>query len=108
MNIDPMETGKRYWWIVVLVGYLGLGQYFEGLQPMFRFQLEAHAQEEHHELEKHVEDAARKMAQTNKKLDEIACLQIVANYINAKKTGDATMIAHWTQQASIFNCTLPT
>lgn len=93
MNFDFL---KKYWWAAVLVSYLGLGQFFQGLQPMFRFQFEAHAQ-----------DAEREMAQTNKKLDQIACLQIVANYINAEKSGDATMMAHWAQQAAIFNCTVP-
>lgn len=95
MKFD-LDFVKKYGWLVLVVGYLGLGQYFEGLQPIFRFQLDAHAQE-----------VTLEMAQTNKKLDNFACLQIVMEYLDAKKVGDTAMMAYWAQQASTFNCTLP-
>lgn len=96
MNVD-FYFFKKYWWIVALVSYLGLGSYFEGLRPVFTFQLKAHAQEETVEL-----------AQTNKKLDEFACMQVVIEYQKAKNANDLTMIAYWTQQAQKFGCKLPT
>lgn len=95
MNID-FDWVKKYWWVGVVITYLGLGQFFEGLQPVFRFQMEAHANA-----------AYSKMSQTGKKLDEFACMQIVINYQNAKITGDSNMVSYWLQQAQKFNCALP-
>jgi hypothetical protein len=95
MNIN-FDWVKKYWWVGVAVTYLGLGQYFEGLQPVFRFQMEAHAKAAYSE-----------MAQTTEKLDQIACMQIVSYFINAVKDNDPFMIAHWRREALKFNCILP-
>lgn len=95
MNIS-LDWIKKYWWVGALATYLGIGQFFEGLQPVFRYQMEAHASQAYGE-----------MSQTSKKLDEFACMQIVINYQKAKAEGDANMVSYWLQQAQKFNCTLP-
>ena len=91
-----VEQLKKYWWLIPLVGYLGIGQFFEGLQPIFRFQLEAHA-----------EAASKQISENSNTIQVVACIQIVAGYIMAKQEGNAVMIAHWTTQAGIHGCVLP-
>lgn len=86
MNFDLL---KKYWFVPLLVGYLGLGQFFEGLQPIFRFQLEAHA------------------AASSLELQNVACATIVAGYANAKRANDQAMIDYWVREAAKYQCTLP-
>lgn len=95
MKLD-LAFFKRFWWVPIIVGYLGLGQYFEGLQLVFRFQMEAHASEVY-----------KKIGQNKDDINTVACIQIVAGYIRAKQENNIQMISHWTTQAAKFGCTLP-
>lgn len=76
---------KKYGIISTIVVALGLGSYVSGLKPVFAYEL----------------------AQTNDKLDNFACLQIIFEYEKAKQAGNAKMMAILIQQAQAFNCSLP-
>ena len=79
MKIDlSLDNVKKFWWIIPLVGYLGLGSYVEGARPVFQFQLQ-----------------------------NVACVQIVAGYIQAKRADDQAMIDYWRGLAVEYQCALP-
>lgn len=90
---------KQFWWVPVaisIVSYLGLGTYFEGLRPVLFFQMKAHA-----------DSVYEKIAQNKADVKTVACIQIVAGFIQAKQENNVVMIAHWMQQAEEFGCKLP-
>lgn len=80
MKIDlNFQTIKKYWVMIVLViPYLGLASYAEGLRPVFYFQLQ-----------------------------NATCPSIVVGYINAVKAGDERLIEYWKTKAVTFGCNLP-
>ena len=84
-----IENAKKFWWVIPLVGYLGVGQFFKGLQPVFRFQMEAHANVAASELQ------------------GVACVQIVAGYVQARRANDTVMVEYWREQAALYGCSLP-
>ena len=83
------ETVKKYWPIVLIVPYLGLSTYFEGLRPVFQFQMTAYATTAEAELQ------------------SVACIQIVAGYVQAKNAQDQPMIDYWIRLAQQYQCQLP-
>lgn len=76
---------KKYIILVAIASFLGIGGYLGGLKPVFAYEL----------------------AQTNKKLDDFACIQIVIEYARAKRENNDLMVSFWIQKAGEFNCTLP-
>lgn len=79
------DLAKHSGLITVIISVMGVGGYLSGMRPAWSYEL----------------------AQTNKKLDDFACLQIVIEWQKAKAENNIHLIAYWTQQAQRFNCALP-
>jgi hypothetical protein len=77
MKID-FNILKKYWWVPLFVSYLGVGSYVEGARPVFHYQLQ-----------------------------NVACVQIVAGYIQAKRANDQALIDYWVRLAQEYQCSLP-
>jgi hypothetical protein len=78
MNID-FKLIKKYWVLLVLIiPYLGLASYAEGLRPVFYFQLQ-----------------------------NATCASIIVGYVNAVRAQDQAMINYWKIEAAAYGCRLP-
>lgn len=85
MNIDFKKLIKNPAVLIAAFSFLSVGSYLGGLKPVFAYEL----------------------AQTNKKIDQFACIQIVIEYSKAKRENDDLLVAFWGQKSVEFNCTLP-